>query len=104
MSANFTPRPVFNPEPMVNKLSMMFRAATRQLPWNSPILRQLQTTFTYFVDEIQRGPRYDASRMSVFVLHWVQKVEGSIRGTTQDDINELIDTRYEHQNFYIAGA
>ena len=83
---------------------MMFRAATRQLPWNSPILRQLQTTFTYFVDEIQRGPRYDASRMSVFVLHWVQKVEGSIRGTTQDDINELIDTRYEHQNCYITGA
>jgi hypothetical protein len=93
-------RPTFNPEPMVNKLSAMFRQATKGLPWNSKALRDLQITFTYFVDEIQRGPVYDASKMSVFVLHWVQKVEATIKDP-QGDLNPLINTQYEHQNFYI---
>jgi hypothetical protein len=99
-NSNYTQRPPFNPEPMVNKLSAMFRQETKALAWNSPTLKQLQTTFMYLIDEIQRGPVYDASKMSVFVLHWVQKIGPAIKGTG-DELEKLIDTTYTHQNFFV---
>ncbi len=95
-------KPVFNPEPMVNKLSAMFRNTTKPLGFTNPTLKKLQVCFTYFVDEIQRGPSYDASKMSVFVLHWIQKIESALSSQTRDqELVELAKVQYTHQNFYV---
>jgi len=97
-------REKFDPTPMVNKLSARFRAAAKPIGFNSPTLRKLQVTFTYFVDDIQRGPVYDAAKQSVFVLHWIQRIENALKGTgsaVNAELEELVNTRYVHQNFYI---
>lgn len=92
----------FNAEPMVNKLSAMFRGATRPLGFGNPTLKSLQVAFMYFVDDIQRGPSYDAPKQSVFVLHWIQQVENAIKNQLGDDtLKNLSSVTYQHQNFFV---
>lgn len=93
----------FNSDPMVKKLCTMFRLSTSTL-YQGSILRRLQVNFTYFIDEIQRGPRYDASRLSVFVLHWVQKIDQIIKQFTgsdrDDELHRMSSVVYKHQNYH----
>ena len=93
----------FNVDPMVKKLCTMFRLTTSTL-YNGAVLRRLQVNFTYFIDEIQRGPRYDASRLSVFVLHWVQKIDQIIKqftgGDRDGELNRMANVVYKHQNYH----
>jgi hypothetical protein len=91
---------------MTNKLSAMFRSATRALPHSSPNLRKLQVKFTYFIDDIQRGPAYDQSKLSMFVLQWVNDLTRSLQeaqGTSGVDscVRRLMVPEYEHRNYYI---
>lgn len=101
------PREQFDPTPMVNKLSARFRATAKPIGFNNPNLRRLQTTFTYFVDDIQRGPVYDAAKQSVFVLHWIQRLDNLLKkaandlGSFQSELDDLINTQYVHQNFHV---
>lgn len=98
-------QPAFDSVAVTNKLSAMFRAAARPLGFTDPVLKQLQTTFMYFIDDIQRGPAYDCSKMSIFVLHWVQRIENALKITDslerQKKMYELINTEYTHNNFYM---
>lgn len=92
-----------NSNPMVNKLSVLFRNTTKAL--RCAELKDLQIKFTYFVDEIQRGPQYDASKLSVYVLHWIQRIQAATNLDSRDAVREfyrLSQIEYQHQNFYIS--
>lgn len=100
-------RPAFNSEAMTNKLSAMFRGATRTLPFTSNNLRKLQVKFTYFIDDIQRGPAYDQSKLSMFVLQWINDITrslsdaGSNSNAIDNTVRRLLEPEYEHRNYYI---
>jgi hypothetical protein len=94
---------------MTNKLSATFRGITKQIPFNHPMLRALQVHFTYFIDEIQRGPEYDRSKLGFFVLKWVQKVGEALQMDAPDEVidvelEKLLNAQYVHNNFYLSAT
>jgi hypothetical protein len=94
---------------MTNKLSATFRGVTKQIPFTHPMLKRLQTHFTYFIDEIQRGPEYDQNKLGFFVLKWVQKVGEALQLDAADaeidiELERLLKATYVHNNFYISAA
>ncbi len=93
----------FNAEAVTNKLSATFRTTTKPIGFHDPRLKRLQTTFMYFIDDIQRGPVYDASKQSIFVLHWINKIGSALNAGSEEfnkRLDELVNTSYTHQNFY----
>jgi hypothetical protein len=102
-----TQRPAFNSEAMTNKLSAMFRGATRTMLFTNTNLQKLQVKFCYFIDDIQRGPAYDQSKLSMFVLQWINDIGRSLTeaGTNNSSIDSavrrLLQPEYEHRNYYI---
>jgi len=94
---------------MTNKLSATFRGVTKQIPFGNTMLKRLQTHFVYFIDEIQRGPEYDRSKLGFFVLKWVQKVGEALVLDAPDseidvELEKLLNAQYVHNNFYLSAT
>ena len=94
---------------MTNKLSATFRGVTKQIPFGNLMLKRLQVHFTYFIDEIQRGPEYDRSKLGFFVLKWVQKVGEALQLDAPDaeidvELERLLNAQYVHNNFYLSAT
>ena len=90
---------------MSNKLGATFRAATKGIPFNHPMLKRLQVHFMYFVDDVQRGPVYDRPKLGFFVLKWIQRIEETLNKYSTDseidaEFEKLLNTQYVHNNFY----
>jgi len=91
---------------MTNKLSATFRGVTKQIPFGNLMLKRLQVHFVYFIDEIQRGPEYDRSKLGFFVLKWVQRVGEVLVLDLPDaeidvELEKLLNAQYVHNNFYM---
>lgn len=94
---------------MTNKLSATFRGVTKQIPFGNGMLKKLQVHFMYFIDEIQRGPAYDQSKLGFFVLKWVQRVGEALVLDIPDEeidvqLNQLLNVQYVHNNFYVTAS
>lgn len=94
---------------MTNKLSATFRGVTKQIPFGNLMLKRLQVHFTYFIDEIQRGPEYDRSKLGFFVLKWVQRVGDALQLDAPDseidvELEKLLAAQYVHNNFYLTAV
>lgn len=105
-----TQQPSYDPiVAMTNKLSATFRGVTKQIPFAHPMLKRLQVHFTYFIDEIQRGPEYDRNKLGFYVLKWVQKVGEALQMDAPDEeidveLEKLLNAQYVHNNFYLSAA
>jgi len=94
---------------MTNKLSATFRGAIKPIPFGHVMAKRLQVHFTYFIDEIQRGPVYDNAKLGFFVLKWVQKVAEALAMDAPDseidvELEKLLNAQYVHNNFYVSNA